>query len=244
MFLFKFFYLLFYNFPVTDNYPSRISSKFVGNPPEYVELYATLMDEQERLERFRNSELISQLWPAELRKNSEAFFQYERLIKNHFTAGVYQRQSDPFLWEAIDDLLTNSSLTTLPLWLLGSDQGTQDIVASLLEEKGFRDDFALELALKHASERDYEIALQYADIHINTANGVSEWASSFYLYLLAKNGMAAQTRPIIANLDALGRPGIDRFLDWFATKFELNSATNLEPPTLGAQQVTEAVDRH
>jgi hypothetical protein len=39
-------------------------------------------------------------------------------------------------------------------------------------------------------------------------------------------------------------PGIDRFLDWFETKFELNSAESLNPPILGAQQVTEAVDLH
>ena len=79
-------------------------------------------------------------------------------------------------------------------------------------------------------------------IHVTTANDVSDWASNFYLYLLAKNGMAAQARPGIAKLENLGRPGIDRFLDWYATRFELNNAENLELPTLGAQQVTEAVD--
>jgi hypothetical protein len=54
--------------------------------------------------------------------------------------------------------------------------------------------------------------------------------------------MAAQARPNIAKLETLGRPGIDRFLDWYATRFELNSAESLELPTLGALQVTEAVD--
>ncbi|MDH3747340.1 MAG: spermidine synthase [Gammaproteobacteria bacterium] len=223
--------------PVTDNYPSRISSRPVINPG-YIELYDALMDEDVRLERFRSSELISQLLPAEFKKNSEPFFQYERLIKNHFTAGVYRHQNDPFVWEAIDDLLTNTSLTTLPLWLLGSDQDTQNIIASLLEQEGYRDDFALGLARKYASERDYESALRYVNNHITTANDVSEWASNFYLYLLAKNGMAAEARPIIAKLETLGRPGVDRFLDWFATKFELNSAESFEPPIVGAQPVT------
>ena len=228
--------------PVTDNYPSRISSRPVTNPG-YIELYDTLMDEGERLERFRNSDLISQLWPAELKEISEPFFQYERMIRNHFTAGIYQRQSDPYIWEAIDDLLTNTSLTTLPLWLLGSDQDTQNIVASLLEEEGYRDDFALELARKHASERDYETALRYVNIHITTFNEVSDWDMQFYLYLLAKNGLVAQARPIIVDLEIPGWPGIDRFLDWFSTKFELESAESLEQPILGAQQVTEAADR-
>ncbi len=229
--------------PVTDNYPSRISSPSATNQG-YIELYDTLMDEGERLERFRISEQISQLWPAELKKNSESFFQYERLINNHFTAGIYHHQTDPYIWEAIDDLLTNTSLTTLPLWLLGSDRNTQGIVTSLLELEGYRDEFALELARKYASERDYETALMYVNDHITTVSDVSEWASNFYLYLLAKNGMTAQARPIIEKLEALERPGVDRFIDWFATKFELNSAESLEPPILGARQVTEDVDRY
>ena len=213
-------------------------------PLVYVELYDSLMDEGERLERFRNSEQISRLWPAELKKKSESFFQYERLIKNHFTSGIYHHQSDPFIWKAIDDLLTNTSLTTLPLWLLGGDKDTQNIIASLSEQEGDRDDFALDLARHYASERDFEAALRYMNNHITTANDVSDWSSRFYLYLLAKNGMEARARAIVANLATLGRPRIDRFLDWYATRFELNRAESLEPPTLGAQQVTETVDRH
>ena len=209
--------------PVADNFPSRISSLSVGDD-RYIELYDTLMEEGGRLERFSNSEQISNLWPAELKKDSEVFFQYERLIKNYFTAGMYHHQTDPYFWEAIDDVLTETSLKTLPLWLLGSDPDSQRIVASLLELEGYRDEFALELARKYASERDYETALRYLSNHIATVDDVSDWTSRFHLYLLAKNGMAAQARPVIANLRTIGRPGIEKFLDWIATKFELSSA--------------------
>ena len=220
--------------PVTDNHPSRISSRLVRNL-EYVELYDRLMDEGARLERFRNSEQINQLWPPELKKDSEQFFQFERLIKNHFIAGVYQRQTDPFVWEAIDDLLTNTSLTTLPLWLLGGDQDTQNIIANLLEQEGDRDEFALELARKYTSERDYETALRYVATHITTAIDVSPRALQSLSLLVSQKWHGGRGRPIIANLAALGQPEIDRFLDWFATRFELNSAESLERPILGAQ---------
>ncbi len=209
--------------PVADNFPSRISSLSVGDD-RYIELYDMLMEEGGRLERFSNSEQISNLWPAELKKDSEVFFQYERLIKNYFTAGMYHHQTDPYFWEAIDDVLTETSLKTLPLWLLGSDRDSQRIVASLLELEGYRDEFALELARKYASERDYETALRYLSNHIATVDDVSDWTSRFHLYLLAKNGMAAQAKPVIANLKTIGRPGIEKFLDWIATKFELSSA--------------------
>jgi spermidine synthase len=226
--------------PVTDNHPSRISSrsaKYQG----HVALYDKLMDEAERLERFRNSEQISRIWPAGLRQDSESFFRYERLIKNHFTAGMYRKQTDLFVWEAIDDVLTSTSLTTLPLWLLGSDQDTQDIVARLLQQGGYRDEFALTLAQKHASERDYASALQYLNAYVTTAGEVSEWVSRFYLYLLARNGLEDRARAVIENLEALGRPGLDRFLDWYMPRFELGRAESPDPLIHGDQRVTEAI---
>lgn len=229
--------------PVTDNYPSRISSQAVNNRA-YFELYDALMDEQDRLERFRTSEQISRLWPAELRKSSEAFFPYERMIKNHFTAGVYLHKTDPYVWEAIDDVLTNTSLTTLPLWLLGSDQKTQDIVARLMKQDVYHDEFALELARKYTSQRDYATALKYLSDHIAASGNVSESVSGFYLYLLARNGMLAETKPIIANLEALRRTEIDRFLDWFLERFELDGTKMSKSPIARAQQTTEAIDRH
>ena len=66
----------------------------------------------------------------------------------------------------------------------------------------------------------------------------------FYLYLLAKNGLLAQAKPIVAELQIHGLPRIDRFLDWFAIKFELQSTESLEHLDLSAQQATEAVVRH
>lgn len=226
--------------PVTDNHPARISSRVV-NDTDYVELYALLMDERERLQRFRSSELISRLWPAALRKDSERYFRYERMIKNHFTGGTYRQQADPYHWDAIDEVLTNTSLTTLPLWLLGSDQDTQDIVAHLSEQSGPRDEFALELARKHTSERDYGTALLHMNNHLTTAEGVSEAASKLHLYLLARNGMADQAAPIVATLGTLGRPGLDRFLDWYTNKYDLNKTADRRPQTQGVEQPGGAV---
>jgi len=218
--------------PLTDNFPSRISSKSVSSL-SYVELYATFMDERQRLNRFRDSDLIGQLWPAELREESESFFEYERMIKNHFTAGVYRHEADPYAWGAIDDVLTNTSLTTLPLWLLGSDHATQRIVASQVEQEVYRDEFVLELARKFTAERDYESALHYVQIHLAKGQDVTPWATNFYLYLLAKNGMVAEAQPIVAKLVTLGQPGVDRFLEWYMPTFELLP--------LDAQQVTDSI---
>jgi hypothetical protein len=143
------------------------------------------------------------------------------MIKNHFTAGAYLAQSDPYIWDAIDDVLTYTTLTTLPLWLLGSDQDTQDIVASLSAQGGLRDEFTAELARKYTADRDYETALQYIGSHIAAADGASEPVWKLYLYLLGKTGQTAQAEPIIASLETAGRPGIDSFLDWYKVKFHV-----------------------
>ncbi len=213
--------------PVTDNFPSRISPRQVENQG-YVEIYDWLMHEGERVERFRNSSLIGRLWPEELIEDAEPFFEYERLIKNYFTGGVYAYRSDPYIWEAIDDLLTNTSLTTLPLWLLGSDQDNQDIITGLLERDGYREEFALDLARKYASERDYATALMYMNDHVAATEDLSLWASNFYLYLLASNGRTNEAISFIAQLETIGQADANRFVDWFTARFELDGAEILE----------------
>ncbi len=224
--------------PVTDNYPSRISSRMVVSPG-FVDLYDSLMDEDLRLERFRNSEEINRLWPAELREASEEYFHYERMIKNKLTGDIYRRPSDPYNWEAIDDLLTNTSLTTLPLWLLDSDNNTQNIVASLLDQDGYREEFALELARKHTSERNFEAALMYANDHVGAAADVSESASKLFLYLLAKNGRLGQAKPMIDTIRTLGLSSMDRYIDWYDDKFELDGVDIAEQSISSDQQVSE-----
>ncbi len=80
--------------PVTDNYPLRISSRHAYGQGR-VPLYETLMDESDRVTRFRESDFIDRFWPVELKESSEPFFPFERMIKNHVTTGVYRDRSDP-----------------------------------------------------------------------------------------------------------------------------------------------------
>ena len=218
--------------PVTDNYPSRISSRMVVTPG-FVDLYDTMMDEDRRLEHFRNSREIDQLWPTKLREESERFFHYERMIKNRLTGEVYRQGSDPYVWEAIDDLLINTSLTTLPLWLLDSDQDTQNIIANLLDQDGYREEFGLELARMHTSERNFAAALLYVNDHVRTAENLSESASKLFLYLLAKNDRTAEARSTIDTIRNTGRPGMDEFIAWFDSRFSRDDVEVVGPAISG-----------
>jgi spermidine synthase len=210
--------------PVTDNFPLRISSRLVSQPGR-VPLYELLMDERQRLRRFRRSEHIRHIWPAELLQASEPYFVYERLIKNHFTDDVYRHVSDPFLWQAIDDLLTNTSLTTLPLWLLGSDRDAQAAMQRLQERGEYQSEFDLELALQATSSRDFTAALLHTESYVRKLNNVSVGVSSLYLYLLAKNDRLADAQQIVDNMSKLGLPELDSFLDWYTGHFGLTRAS-------------------
>ena len=204
--------------PVVDNFPSRISTKLVRGRA-YVELYDHLMDEQARIDRFRDSHLIARIWPESMRSASETYFAYERLIKNYFIGPAYITPDDPYAWGVLDDLLTDTTLETLPLWLLGSDADNQRIVEKIVEEEGYRTEFALELARKHAAAREFDAALMYMEDYVTSTGNVPLWSSNFYLYLLARNGLTERASPVIAQMRAAGSPEMDRFVEWYSGRF-------------------------
>jgi hypothetical protein len=213
--------------PVTDNYPLRISSELVRDPGR-VPLYATVMDERERLERFARSDFIARLWPEDLAAQTPPYFRYEGLIKEHFTQGLYPAADSAFLWESLDDVLANSRLETLALWLLGTDRDAQRNALLLGPQNAARPDVALELTLARLAQRDYSGALQTFEGSMSAAGGkVSIGSLSLLLYLLGKNGKTDDARALIATLDTKNTPAIGGFVDWFDTKFDAQAALPL-----------------
>jgi hypothetical protein len=177
------------------------------------------MDEGARRERFKNSAMINQYWPAEFVAMSDEYFEYEKIIKDLYTGGTYRRETDDYRWELIDNLLTNTSLTTLPLWLLESDYDMQNIIAGQMEQDGYRQEFALELARKHTAERNFEAALMYANDYVSHSQDLTESESVLYVYLLQKNGHSDQAKSAIEGLRSVDEAGVGDFIDWFETKF-------------------------
>jgi hypothetical protein len=210
--------------PVTDNFPLRISSELVRDPGR-VPLYAAMMDERDRLDRFTHSGFIAQIWPQELAAQTPPYFRYEGLIKDHFTRGVYPASEPAFLWESIDEVLSGSRLETLPLWLLGTDRDAQRNVLALGPQEATRSDVALELARGRLAARDYSGALAAFEPSIAARQGkVSVGDLSLLLYLLGKSGRADDARMLVATLDAKDDPDVGAFTDWFQSRFDAQAS--------------------
>jgi spermidine synthase len=205
--------------PVTDNYPARISSELVPDSVQ-VPLYAAVMDERDRLARFTGSEFIAQVWPREIAARTPPYFRYEGLIKDHFTLGLYPAMDPQFVLESVDEVLANTPLETLPLWLLGTDADIQMNAGRVAPSEAARPDVAFELSLGRLARRDYAGALQILESSMSAAGGkVSAGRLSVLMYLLAKNGRADDARALIANLDLEKTPEIREFVAWFGKKF-------------------------
>ncbi len=206
--------------PVTDNFPLRISSRLPTQGR--VDLYDRMMDENMRLAGFRASPYIDTIWPDELVADVERYFQYEGAIKEYLTSGVYGRVDNRQRWEIIDELLTQTSLEVLPLWLLGSDRQRQTIARR--QARAGNDDPEVDraLALGALANRDYASALERLDRYMTARNEIALDTYGVYLYTLARNGRVAEARAFMdrAGFEDIPNAVIAPFLNWFADRFE------------------------
>jgi spermidine synthase len=112
--------------PLVDNYPKLIEASY--EPGEAAnQLFQSVTDITAAKERFRHSPLIMHLWPERLLTGSLPYFEFQDMINVHFAGNILKRS---FSFEDVHRLLTNSSLKTLVLWLLGSDSDMQRIVSN------------------------------------------------------------------------------------------------------------------
>ncbi len=211
--------------PVTDNFPSRISSRLPTTGR--VELYARMMDENARLEGFRASPYIDALWPEALKAESEHYFQYESAIKQYLTSGLYDQVNNRQRWDVIDEVLKETSLEVLPLWLLGSSVTRQEIAQRQARADTYDPEVDRALALGDLANRDYSSALERLDRYLAARSEIALDTYGIYLYTLARNGRMAEARAFMdrAGFQSIPSAVVAPFLSWFVDRFELD-----EPP--------------
>ena len=124
--------------PLTDDFPHRIvpvpvrpslSDPLYRDDPHAFEMFQQVLDPARAGRAFAASEFVGRLWPAALIEQTLPFFQTQRIINRAlWDGGQPLRQI-----EDLHLLLTTTTLRTLPLWLLGSDEVKQRIAERSLE---------------------------------------------------------------------------------------------------------------
>jgi spermidine synthase len=148
--------------PLTDDYPQRLrpasgrpslSDPGYGADAAVTRMYQSTLDVSRARAAFSASPFIRSLWPAPLIDRTLPYFEQQAIINR-----VYWEGGRPL--QQIDDLdrvLAQTTLRTLPLWILGSDEVKQRIAEGAAEPGGVTD---YSRALRAISGRDFAGAVQ------------------------------------------------------------------------------------
>jgi spermidine synthase len=138
--------------PLDDDHPKRLSSHLDFSRREAaVAFYRRWMDPQAARERFRTSAVADRLWPAALREPTDRAFAWQGLVEEALTQPVDPDTRLPDLHR----VLTETSLRTLPLWLLGSDADERRIALRVAASGTPGPDLHERLGRIALAERDY-----------------------------------------------------------------------------------------
>jgi hypothetical protein len=149
--------------PLTDDFPQRLrpvaARPSLSDPrypadPAVVAMYRRALDPVRARDAFATSDFVKRLWPPALLAASLQRFDQQRIINRVLWEG-----GQPLAQiEDLHALLVGTSLRTLPLWLLGSDD-VKERIAETSTERSSATDYAS--ALRALVARDYRRAAAY-----------------------------------------------------------------------------------
>jgi len=154
--------------PLTDNYPLRVSTRMKMQAETHSPFHALMVNHTLARQRFRHSSYIKSILPAELREESLQYFDYQRMITAYFEPRF--RLPNDYMADNLHQVLSQTSLRTLPFWMLDSSQLEQRIIRELLSEGVSQSGFHHPMAVEAIVNRDYQSALGYIDKVLATSD--------------------------------------------------------------------------
>jgi predicted membrane-bound spermidine synthase len=149
--------------PLVDDFPQRLRPVVLrpslSDPrypfdPAVVEMYRRTLDPVRAHDAFAASDFIKRLWPGSLVDGTLHRFDEQRMMNRVLWEG-----GRPLMQiEDLHNLLTTTSLKTLPLWFLGSDDVKQRIAEASADRTGATE---YARALRALVARDYHRAAAY-----------------------------------------------------------------------------------
>lgn len=142
---------------VVDAFPYRIVLPYSGSR-EVPPFYAWLMNTAGAAERFADSEFIRRHWPPELIADTLPYFRYHRLANQRYAPGL--DRTPPNAMDSLQQVLVDTDLETLPLWMLGSNYYEQRLLATTAADPRYAKEQEWGLARRAIAERRFPEALQ------------------------------------------------------------------------------------
>lgn len=189
--------------PLTDDRPKRLSDEWF-DLEEGLQSYVPWLDVTKARERFERDPWIGKVWPSELRGATLGYFPIQGQITVQLipTVGRSLQATLP----TVHSFLTNTQLTTLPLWMLGSNDLRQD-AAHKAQAEGRADALALwELARGALAERSYAKAAQLFGQGAQAAGSIDTNMRTLWFYALIMAGGPDSQRELLRQIEEAG-PG-------------------------------------
>lgn len=207
--------------PLTDNFPQRLrpvpgrpslSDPNYASDPHVAALFQQVIDPLRARTAFHSSSLVRRLWPDGLIAKTHAFFDVQRVINRVIWEG-----GNPL--RQIEDLhavLTQTSLRTLPLWIMGTDEIKERIAEASTDGSG---EVLYARALRAISVRGYRAAAEWL-VEAERRGFRGQNTRPLLAYTLAMAG-DVQAAALLAGPAAPGSEDEQHFWTWMRATFGL-----------------------
>jgi hypothetical protein len=179
--------------PLVDNYPYRISPELSDSSG--FALYEKMLDTEAAALRFGSSPFIKRLWPPALIEKTKARFSQQKIINLTLNKRFQEKRYNPY--QDLRFVLNETSLQTLPLWLLGKRPQGIEIVEKQYAA-GERSPYIFFYKASAAlSRRDYASATQLLDIYFEkTQRPTSIQSARLYIFSLCMDNRRAEANQL------------------------------------------------
>jgi spermidine synthase len=167
--------------PLQDDFPKRL----IDDPPgaEDASALRRWMDTESARQLFRTSRFIEEAWPRELRERTDRYFEYEAIIDKVFFHEFGRPTSLSRIIAPLHELLTETELETLPMWLLSTYADHLSVVDHAGRE-GLRTESLSLLAARALGRRSFDRAARF----FGRTRKSSDRSAFLHAYALAMAG--------------------------------------------------------
>ena len=185
------------------------------------------MSESDARYRFTHSKYIEQIWPRSLRQETIGYFKYQRMINKLFLVEYRKKDEQPL--NDLHDVLTNTSLETLPLWFMNTDDVKQSIIHQLRSENHHMYIISEHMALEAIAKRDFPEAIKQIALYLETNSTENKSVIySLYLYSLCMIGRVDEANVLLSNIISSFPYSTEnmRFIVWLHDNFGIGIPKN------------------